>query len=369
VRVWTSPHASEGWTRLHLAVVDNGIGLSREEHEVLLKGEVFTQVGKGQLQGRGGTGLGLNIVRHILRLHDESELFINSKGLWQGTTFEMRINLHHTHATSTNLSSADQDFLQQRTTKSAREQVASRFSHGQGAQRANSSSHSSVDAVSQSPFSNLLGYHGPSASPPSHRASHKAEDRVTSGLELSSEFSFSQGAVESRCSVLHVEDDLMLQMTFRVMLFERLGALSTTASNGQEALQMLREQEASGHPYTLVVMDNQMPIMGGAETGAAMRQAGFTGVMIGITGDPEGSPERDNFRDRAGLDECVDKTQAGMQLIENHILSQLGRTSEGRCSAYYSDEGSDGEGSEILTMAVNSEPEPESPLEFNGGRH
>jgi len=212
VRVWTSPHASEGWTRLHLAVVDNGIGLSREEHEVLLKGEVFTQVGKGQLQGRGGTGLGLNIVRHILRLHDESELFINSKGLWQGTTFEMRINLHHTHATSTNLSSADQDFLQQRTTKSAREQVASRFSHGQGAQRANSSSHSSVDAVSQSPFSNLLGYHGPSASPPSHRASHKAEDRVTSGLELSSEFSFSQGAVESRCSVLHVEDDLMLQV-------------------------------------------------------------------------------------------------------------------------------------------------------------
>ncbi|KAJ1619860.1 histidine kinase-like ATPase, partial [Pavlovales sp. CCMP2436] len=52
-----------------LEVDDSGSGLTADELRVLNLGEAFTQVGIGQMQGSGGTGLGLTIARDLLRLH------------------------------------------------------------------------------------------------------------------------------------------------------------------------------------------------------------------------------------------------------------------------------------------------------------
>ncbi|KAJ1621404.1 histidine kinase-like ATPase [Pavlovales sp. CCMP2436] len=52
-----------------LEVDDSGSGLTADELRVLNLGEAFTQVGLGQMQGSGGTGLGLTIARDLLRLH------------------------------------------------------------------------------------------------------------------------------------------------------------------------------------------------------------------------------------------------------------------------------------------------------------
>lgn len=93
IEVTSTRHSREGWLRVHLTVSDDGVGLSRSELEQLRMGGVFLQVGRGQLQGRGGTGLGLNIARSILQLHSNSELLLHSAGEGRGTSFELQLNL------------------------------------------------------------------------------------------------------------------------------------------------------------------------------------------------------------------------------------------------------------------------------------
>lgn len=87
------PHSTPGWLWVHVAVEDTGIGLLPEELARLQSGELFTQVGVGQMQGNGGTGIGLSIVREMLKQHGDSQLVLTSKGRDQGATFEMRLAL------------------------------------------------------------------------------------------------------------------------------------------------------------------------------------------------------------------------------------------------------------------------------------
>jgi len=78
---------------LILEVHDTGAGLTADDLRLLNAGNAFTQVGKGQQQGNGGTGLGLMIVRDILRLHAGSNVSLESAGAGQGATFRLELNL------------------------------------------------------------------------------------------------------------------------------------------------------------------------------------------------------------------------------------------------------------------------------------
>jgi signal transduction histidine kinase/DNA-binding response OmpR family regulator len=72
------------------------------------------------------------------------------------------------------------------------------------------------------------------------------------------------GALEAR--VLVVEDNRVNQKVATALL-AKLGIRADVASNGREALQMVRDL-----PYDLIFMDCQMPEMNGYETTAAIRQ-------------------------------------------------------------------------------------------------
>ncbi|KAJ1621129.1 histidine kinase-like ATPase, partial [Pavlovales sp. CCMP2436] len=76
-----------------LEVDDSGSGLTADELRVLNLGEAFTQVGLGQMQGSGGTGLGLTIARDLLRLHGGSRLRLASACLGHGSTFRIELML------------------------------------------------------------------------------------------------------------------------------------------------------------------------------------------------------------------------------------------------------------------------------------
>jgi len=62
--------------------------------------------------------------------------------------------------------------------------------------------------------------------------------------------------------------------------------------------------------------------MGGTEATARLRTLGFGGVIIGMTGDPSGSPDRIQF-EKAGLTRCVDKTPQGLEVVEDEITRLL----------------------------------------------
>lgn len=61
-----------------------------------------------------------------------------------------------------------------------------------------------------------------------------------------------------------------------------------------------------------------MPNLGGTETTRLLRERGFVNTIIGLTGDPEGSDDRDAF-ERAGLDACVDKNSKGTDFIVSEL--------------------------------------------------
>ena len=71
------------------------------------------------------------------------------------------------------------------------------------------------------------------------------------------------------------------------------------------------------------VLAGQMPNMGGTECGSLMRQKGFTGTIVGMTGDPVGSEDRDRFVQEGGLTMCLDKTTDGMREVEECIKDIL----------------------------------------------
>ena len=431
VSVFESAHAREGWARVHIRVIDSGIGLNQEELSTLREGGVFQQVGRGQLQGRGGTGLGLNIARHILRQHNDSELALASSGHLKGTVFEMRLNMPIASANASSATHSSGVGLSRRASALQRGSDAAAEAPSPPAQRKHGWRKSAPDP--QLPPSGSSSVQRATAHPPVEgerlaRAA-AAEERVSNAvLELvatadsdgeggadegdpsmrSAHSAFEPGRPREPADVhcLHVEvraprraraapcarahiaepspadppppppppppsnpqDDALLQFTIGTRI-RMLGVTLDVAANGQEALDMLAERVAANRPaYDLVVMDNQvrpsaagcgalrpeacarplprsrvhrsdahgargaaraiprrpsqMPSMCGADATRELRVRGFEGRILGMTGDPAGSPDRLDF-ENAGLDECVDKTTEGMRAIEAMLTALI----------------------------------------------
>jgi signal transduction histidine kinase/CheY-like chemotaxis protein len=72
----------------------------------------------------------------------------------------------------------------------------------------------------------------------------------------------------SKTNILLVDDDPVNQMVAEELL-KVIGLQTHTASNGAEALELLKAPQSK--PYTLILMDCQMPVMDGYETSHAIR--------------------------------------------------------------------------------------------------
>jgi CheY-like chemotaxis protein len=71
-----------------LRVVDTGVGISAEVLPTIF--EPFTQASQTLDRAQGGMGLGLSVVRALVRLHG-GEVFASSAGAGRGTTFTVRL--------------------------------------------------------------------------------------------------------------------------------------------------------------------------------------------------------------------------------------------------------------------------------------
>lgn len=288
VRISTALHGNtpnaprpEDWVELLVRVTNTGEGLSQHDVNLLNSGDPFTQVGRGALQGAGGSGLGLWITRHLLKLHHSASRLrlycLEEEGEQRRTVFEMVVRL-------------------------------------------------AVAAVSATP-------------PEDSSAASSAPARAPEGEALHPP----QGGGRL-VSVLHVDDDEVLRYSFRGVLDVPVDE----AGDGKEALDIVRRRRVEGKPpYDLILLDNQvcvcveaprptdqgragnfaplllllqMPGLTGAETAAALREEGFAGLLVGMTGDPAGSSDRSLF-EAAGLDACVDKTLDGLQFVRTKIAA------------------------------------------------
>lgn len=57
------------------------------------------------------------------------------------------------------------------------------------------------------------------------------------------------------------------------------------AVNGLEALNMVTIALETHNNYSIIFMDSMMPVMGGIEATGKIRALGFTGMIVGVTGD------------------------------------------------------------------------------------
>lgn len=65
----------------------------------------------------------------------------------------------------------------------------------------------------------------------------------------------------------------------------------------------------------------QMPVMTGTQATRELREAGFGGLIVGVTGDPEGCEDRNEFN-TCGTDVVFDKDSAAIAAIQALIANQ-----------------------------------------------
>ena len=127
-----------------------------------------------------------------------------------------------------------------------------------------------------------------------------------------------QSALNERLSgqILIAEDTPELQLLERRIL-ESMGLTVTTASNGQEAVELAEKQA-----FDLILMDMQMPVLDGIGATQALRAAGNSVPIVALTANVM-QKHRDAFNE-AGCDGFLGKPTDKQELrkLLKHHLSQ-----------------------------------------------
>jgi len=119
--------------------------------------------------------------------------------------------------------------------------------------------------------------------------------------------------------VLVAEDTRGIQYLIKRFL-EGAGAQVSLAGNGQEAIERLREAEASQRPVDVVIMDMHMPVLSGYDAVARLREVGSQVPIIALTARAmQGDREKCLS---VGCNEYLPKPVDRLQLLEA-VASQL----------------------------------------------
>ncbi|CAH8388304.1 unnamed protein product [Eruca vesicaria subsp. sativa] len=108
--------------------------------------------------------------------------------------------------------------------------------------------------------------------------------------------------VKKKLNVLIVDDSALIRKLHEAII-EKLGGISQTAENGEEAVNIHRNGDAS---FDLILMDKQMPKMDGVSATKKLREMKVTSMIVGVTTLAADEEEYKAFMD-AGLDHCFEK--------------------------------------------------------------
>jgi len=205
--------------QLVVDVVDTGVGMTQTQLETVF--DVGTQFNANKLQSGGGSGLGLAFAKAIAEQHGGS-LRAFSGGRDRGTTFRLDIPLHLDEKTS----------LSSETTTT-------------------SSNQKRLDSSDESEECEL----------------------GTSGRTRGDDLEPMQ---------ILVVDDAPMNRKLLTRLLEMNGHTCKQAENGQELIDMVRENLIH---YDCILVDYEMPVMNGPEACKGVREMGYTGFVVGVTGN------------------------------------------------------------------------------------
>ncbi|MBB1628861.1 hybrid sensor histidine kinase/response regulator [Achromobacter sp. UMC71] len=286
---------SGGRVRLHLQVVDSGVGISAENQVRLF--EPFYQIDSGSHLVRGA-GIGLSICARLAELMG-SEIQVTSE-LGLGSSFSLAIELELAEATPAPAPRLDGLRVQVRSSRKELSENLCLWLTQWGAMAVLATAVPSRDDAGDEVLVDVhiagdvmppwewpgpvvvAGGDNPGATP-YHADRH---DVFSIGFTVqrcaAGEAEIAREAVAARYAplnlrVLVAEDNPINQVTMRDQL-EQLGCEVTVAPDGAEAL-------AQWHiaPFDVVLTDVNMPRMSGYELAGALRALGVTVPIIGVT--------------------------------------------------------------------------------------
>lgn len=214
---------------MRLSVKDSGAGLSTEELARIFGEGV--QFNANALQAGQGSGLGLFITKGIIEKH-QGTIKVHSDGLGQGTTFTVELPL--------------------------------------------------FSITSQSVAANIVG---DAKVFPNNEDCKQADcanlaKNRSSPLEVLTQYPLND---------VLVVDDTVSNRKMLIRLLNNRGCSCIEAGHGQEALVRFDERKTSvsadHEPFDAILMDYEMPIMNGPQATKELRERGFEGFIVGITGN------------------------------------------------------------------------------------
>jgi len=289
---------NEQVSTLKISVTDNGVGMTEEQQAQLFTDIV--QFNPGKLQNGGGSGIGLYISNSIILLH-EGQLSVQSEGEGRGSTFTISIPA----------------FIREDSIRSiVRSGVRPMSSY-----LTNGARHARVCAdCTVSPKHHLKSSHDSCVSSPVSEFSISSvitsissqHDRVVS-LEVSraflqespeSMFQWNR-SIQSYLPRVLLVDDSVMNRKMQCRLLSTRSLVCDEASNGAEAVEIIRnlmnkekekeikheierDEENSyneNNMYDMILMDYHMPVLSGIEAARQMRELGYNGLIIGLTGN------------------------------------------------------------------------------------
>jgi CheY-like chemotaxis protein len=143
--------------------------------------------------------------------------------------------------------------------------------------------------------------------------------------EQSSSIAAASGAAEVRtpgagaglarlpCRVLVAEDNLDIQRAISLRLAQA-GVDVTIAPNGQVSVDLALVARDQGHPFDVILMDMQMPILDGYEATRILRSERYVGPIVALTAHAM-AEDRDECL-RLGCDDFISKPIEWAKLFE-----------------------------------------------------
>ena len=314
--------------KLRIVVADTGVGISEENQARLFKEVV--QFNPEVLQAGGGSGLGLWITSNIVQMHGGT-IHAYSAGLGKGTTLTVELGMTRHRLVKNLLSKIDLRDTSSESARSARhEEVGARPGRALGLTidiPKNSSHRSSQDKVSMSPTpatvttSATTSATSIAASPTHFSNGHslfrsnsdpvQTSDRLTSrpldvfgtsvstltattidkmkgDVEMEADSKGVDSASEGGFDVL-VVDDSGLNRKMLCKLLRTVQCTMEEADDGLKAVERVKARMAQGigsnRMYDAILMDFVMPNMDGPSATHAIRALGYSGPILGVTGN------------------------------------------------------------------------------------
>jgi signal transduction histidine kinase/CheY-like chemotaxis protein len=282
---------------MKVAVKDSGVGISPENQKKLFNSIV--QFDPNRLQAGGGSGLGLYISKGIMDLHGGT-IGLFSAGEGHGTTFFIELPVEQ-GARMEKSSSPEMYYDPKSSFFSATHEVqgggkpveeSGRISvvplrrvlrSGKGtaaAERSSTPEH--VVSVSLRKYGEERRKSAASVSSLSERDEKSIMRRVPSTLNRV------QNIRKEYMKILIVDDSRMnRRMTARYLSGRGFCTRRhpDEVSDGQQALESVMKAGASGEPYAAVLIDCMMPVMDGPTAVKKMREGGYKGLVVGVTGN------------------------------------------------------------------------------------